>query len=116
MTILIVDDNARMRSMIRGILAHPDVQCSECGDGGTAVINYEELRPAWVVMDIMLPVMNGIRATREIIARDPEARVVIVTNFDDAEYREAAVRAGARAFVVKEELDKLRQVCLSSVS
>ena len=112
MTILIVDDNARMRSMIRGILAREDVECVECGDGGTAVINFTEVRPAWVVMDIMLTVMNGIKATQEIMLRDPEARVVIVTNFDDPEYREAAVHAGARAFILKEDLSRLKEVCL----
>jgi DNA-binding NarL/FixJ family response regulator len=116
MTILIVDDNTRMRGMIRSLLSAPGVECYECGDGVSAIQFYRACRPDWVVMDIKLPGANGIRATQEILREDPRARIAIVTNFEDPEYREAAIKAGARAYVLKEDLSQLRDVLLPSTT
>jgi two-component system, chemotaxis family, chemotaxis protein CheY len=112
MTILIVDDNMLMRRMIKDILTQPGVECIECADGESAIQRYREIRPAWVLMDIMMPGYNGIKATREIMKDDPDAHIAIVTNFDDKEYRAAAAEAGAQAYVLKEDLTRLRDVCL----
>ena len=82
---------------------------SECGDGREAVALYPALRPDWVLMDIEMAHLNGILATRSIRADFPTARIVIVTNYNDATMREAAARAGASGYVLKENLLELRQ-------
>jgi CheY-like chemotaxis protein len=110
--ILIVDDSARVRETIKSILDSPGVQYTECDDGAKALELYREIRPAWVLMDIMMPGLNGIQTAQNIIAEYPDARIAIVTNFDDKEFRAAAKEAGARIYVLKEELIKLREVCL----
>ena len=67
-------------------------------------------------MDIMMPGLNGIQVTQNIITEYPDARIAIVTNFDDKEYRTAAKEAGAQAYILKEELIKLREMCIPDES
>ena len=114
MVILIVDDNALIRQTIKAILDVPGILCVECSDGVTAVERYREVRPAWVLMDLMMPGVNGIQATKEIVAEYPDARIAIVTNFDDAEFRKAAKEAGACTYVLKEEMMKLKEICTAA--
>jgi CheY-like chemotaxis protein len=114
--ILIVDDSARVRETIKSILANPGIQFIECDNGGKALELYRENRPDWVLMDIMMPGSNGIQATRLIIDEFSDAHIVIVTNFDDKEFRLAANESGACAYVLKEELIKLRGICLGGRS
>ena len=104
MKVLIVEDNPSMRRMIRRMVARVAVEVSECDDGAAACSLYGELRPDWVLMDIELGEVNGITATRRIKSAYPEARVVIVTNYDDELLRQAAKAAGACAYVLKEDL------------
>ncbi|MEX2180073.1 MAG: response regulator transcription factor [Gemmatimonadaceae bacterium] len=110
MSVLIVDDNERMRETIREVVQqlHPDIH--QCADGASAVALYERMRPDWVLMDVAMDGMNGVEATRRIRAADPNARVVIVTDHDSAAYRHAAREAGACAFVPKADLTKLLDV------
>ena len=112
MNILIVDDNAQVRETIKKIIGDPGVRYFECDNGAKALELYSQIRPVWVLMDIMMPGLNGIQATQDIIAEYPDARIAIVTNFDDKEYRTAAKDAGARAYILKEDLTKLREVCV----
>jgi two-component system response regulator DegU len=111
LNILIVDDSARVRETIKSILDSPGIRYSECDNGAQALELYRDIRPAWVFMDIMMPGLNGIQATQNIIAEYPDARIAIVTNFDDKEYRIAAKEAGALMYILKEELIKLRDLC-----
>jgi len=113
LNILIVDDNPRIRGVIKNLLMAPDIVCIECKNGEQALQKYNERAPAWVLMDIMMPGMNGLETTRQILAQDPGARVVIVSSYGDNELRAAAERAGAVAYVLKEELVKLRELCLN---
>ena len=76
-----------------------------------ALEQYKEAHPSWVLMDIKMPGMNGFQATKNIIAEDPDARIVIVTDYDDKEFRAAAKQSGARAYILKEDLTKLRVIC-----
>lgn len=71
------------------------------GNGIEAITQCEALRPDVVLMDLAMPEMGGLQATRLIKAQDPAPYIVIASHFDDAEHREHAVRAGADAFVSK---------------
>jgi|SRR5215471_9996985 len=114
MKVLIVEDNPSMRRMIRRMVAGVADEISECDDGAAACSVYGELRPDWVLMDIDLGQVNGIIATRRIKAEYPEARVVVVTNYNDEKLREAAKSAGACAYVLKEDLLALLRILTES--
>src|SRR5688500_18812459 len=110
MRLLIVDDNSDMRRLMRSIVKNARHSIFECENGATAVDAYREHRPDWVLMDVDMPVKDGLTATSEICAEFPEARVVIVTKHSDDAMREAAAGAGACGFVVKENLMELLSV------
>lgn len=71
---------------------------------------YTRFKPDYVLMDIQMPGKDGIRTTQELRNRFPEARIVIVTDYDTPAFRAAASKAGALAFVSKEEIFKLRDM------
>ena len=104
MTVLIVEDNASVRRLIRSIAASVADEIHECGDGATALAAYLEYRPDVVLMDIEMKELDGIAATSQIKAACPAANIIIVTNYDDAELREAARDAGACGYVLKHSL------------
>jgi len=108
MKVLIVDDSLPMLKMIRRTIAAFADEICECGDGGEAVLLYSRELPDWVLMDIELGAINGIAATRQIISNFPQAKVVMVTNYNDRQMREAAAEAGACGYVLKENLLELR--------
>jgi DNA-binding NarL/FixJ family response regulator len=103
---LIVDDNARFRWHVREILAsEPDIEViGEADDGQEAILRARALKPDLVLMDVRMPRMNGITATRRLKDEMPETRVIILTVFDSQEYGEAAMACGANGYVVKEFL------------
>jgi DNA-binding NarL/FixJ family response regulator len=102
-TVLLVDDQALVRGGLRLILeAEPDLAVAgEAGDGAEAVRLAGQLRPDVVLMDIRMPVLDGIGATRGVLTETPETRVVMLTTFDLDEYVVEAFRAGASGFVLK---------------
>lgn len=106
--IMIVDDNARMRAMLRLSLAGEGVEFCECDDGDHAPTLYQSQHPDWVLMDVRMKRVDGLTATRRICAGHPQARVVIVTECDGEEMREEAAAAGAKGFIHKEQLQQLR--------
>ena len=112
MPILIVEDNEPMRQIIKELVGDLTEAFTECGDGVQALEAYRQYRPDWVVMDIKMQEMDGLATTRQIKAAFPEARIVIVTGYDDAKLREAAKSAGACAYVHKENLPELRQILI----
>jgi CheY-like chemotaxis protein len=105
--ILVVEDNAAVRRLIASVLAPLDATVAECTDGDEAARAYEASRPDLVLMDIAMERLDGIAATAAIVAVDPAARVVIVTNHADAGLREAAARAGVCGYLLKENLTEL---------
>lgn len=109
-SLLIVDDDARMRRLIWNIVGDLFDSVRECDDGATAPAIYAEQHPDWVLMDVTMRQVNGLVATRAIRADDPAARIVIVTGHRNRAIREAAIRAGASAYVLKENLLTLREV------
>jgi DNA-binding NarL/FixJ family response regulator len=100
--VLIVDDHALLRNAIRVALelAGHDI-VGEAGDGYEAIRLAEELRPEIVLMDVSLPGIDGIEATRRLIVRGSESRVVILTMHGDPALVARAVRAGASAYLTK---------------
>lgn len=115
MKFLIVEDNELMRRLIRSVVSEIAETIDECSNGKEAVTAFERHRHDWVVMDIEMPEMDGLTATAKIIAIDPNARVIIVTQHDNKNLREDSIKAGAVAFIAKENLLDIR-VVLSSVT
>lgn len=110
MRLLIVDDNAGFRRLIGDVLAPVATAVFECADGVHALREYERHRPDVVLMDIAMHELDGLSATSAILAAHPEARVVMVTQYDGTDLREAARAAGACGYVVKEQLLGLQAV------
>lgn len=107
MKIMIVDDHAEMRRLLRSVLAPLATEFTECSDGAEAEVNFAQERPDWTIMDIAMKGVDGIEATRRITARFADARIVILTQFDSPPVRQAATRAGAFGFVSKDCLAEL---------
>ncbi|WP_438293064.1 response regulator [Streptomyces sp. HUAS TT7] len=102
--VLIVDDQMMVREGFSVLLgAQPDIEVvGEAVDGREAVAQVRALRPDVVLMDIRMPGMNGIDATREIVASDDSSKVLVLTTFDLDEYVYQALRAGASGFLLKD--------------
>ena len=113
MTVLIVEDNNEMRRLLCSVLEDDVEQIHECVDGSAACAAYALHHPDWVLMDIKMAVMDGITATRQIKASFPDAKLMIVTDYDDAELRRAARCAGATEYVLKEDLSAVQQILKS---
>jgi CheY-like chemotaxis protein len=110
MKILIVENSMRMRRMIRSVIAGLVHEVFECEHGNQALAAYQAHRPDWMLMDIGLQEVDGIVVTAALKAAFPEAKVVIVTDYDDVRLRQAAHQAGACAYVLKENLFELRVI------
>jgi CheY-like chemotaxis protein len=108
MKVLIVDDNEQARRMIKHSLRDRTDSFRECEDGVDAAEAYAEFQPDWVLMDWEMKQVNGLDATQEIIARFPDAKILMVTNYDEQSLRNAAGEAGALGFVTKDNLLELR--------
>jgi CheY-like chemotaxis protein len=113
MNILIVEDNSGVRRLLQRALAEVATNVWECSDGLYALAAYREHQPDIVLMDIRMPQIDGLMATRQIMEASPPARIVIVTDYDDDALRNAAREAGARAYVLKQNLTDLAQLAVS---
>ncbi|WP_434593004.1 response regulator [Streptomyces sp. A5-4] len=102
--VLIVDDQVMVREGFTVLLnAMPEIEVvGEAVNGREAVSQVAALRPDVVLMDIRMPELNGIDATREIVAADADAKVLVLTTFDLDEYVYQALRAGASGFLLKD--------------
>ena len=107
MKLLIVDDNAAVRRLIRSIVLPFASEIYECMGGADAFSTYQAHRPDVVLMDIRMNEVDGIQATKQIKAADPQATIVIVTDYDDDALRHAAMLAGAYGYVPKDNLLEL---------
>lgn len=103
-TLLIVDDNREMRQLMKSIVCKTCDEIFECEDGDEVLDAFTVHRPDWVLMDVEMKRMDGLKATSELVSRYPQAKVIIVTKHDDIETRLAASEAGARFFLGKEDL------------
>ncbi|GEK20542.1 response regulator [Cellulomonas xylanilytica] len=116
-TVLLVDDQALLRSGFRLVIeSEPDLEVvGEAADGRVALDQVAALAPDVVLMDIRMPGMDGIEATRHIVAQHPGSRVLVLTTFDVDDLAFAALRAGASGFLLKsarpdELVDAIRTV------
>lgn len=102
--LLLVDDQRLMREGLRTLLEiEPDLIISgEAVNGEEALAAYETQRPDVVLMDVRMPVMDGVEATRRLRQRWPTARVIILTTFDDDDYVFEGLRAGALGYLLKD--------------
>jgi DNA-binding NarL/FixJ family response regulator len=101
--VLLVDDDALMRAGLAAILSSdPTIEVvGEAADGRFAVERVQRLGPDVVLMDVRMPDLDGIAATRQVVAAHPDARVVILTTFEDEHYIFGALTAGASGFLLK---------------
>jgi NarL family two-component system response regulator LiaR len=102
--VLLVDDQLIVCEGLRVVLgASPTIEVAGLAhDGAQALRQVEALQPDIVLMDLKMPVMNGVQATREIRARYPEIRVLVLTTYDDDEWVIDAIRAGAAGYLLKD--------------
>jgi DNA-binding NarL/FixJ family response regulator len=102
--VLIADDQALVRAGFRMILeCEADLEVvGEAGDGREALAEVRRLQPDVVLMDVRMPDLDGIEATRQLLAGDGQAKVVMLTTFDLDEYVYEALRAGASGFLLKD--------------
>jgi len=108
MRILIVDDQPKVRAMLRTLLAGAEIEFDEAVNGADAITRYAHGRWDLVLMDVRMPVMDGIEATEHITAVDRHAHVVAVTDYDDEDCRREALDAGCRKLFGKGDLMSLR--------
>jgi two-component system chemotaxis response regulator CheY len=100
--VLIVDDAAFMRMAIKNILVKHDFEVLDEAENGQVGLNkYKELKPDLVTMDITMPEMTGLEALKEIIAYDPDAKIVMVSAMGQEQMVMEAIKNGAKSFIVK---------------
>ncbi len=103
LTVVVADDHQFFRDGVRALLdVQPDMECvGEAVTGAEAVRMSTELQPDVVLMDVQMPGMSGVEATRQIMSSSPQIRVLVVTMFEDDSLVFAAMRAGARGYLLK---------------
>src|SRR5439155_18397406 len=103
--IFIADDHEVVRKGLAALLqAQPDWQvCGEAGDGREAVEKVLQIKPDVVILDIGMPSLNGLEATRQILKANPQARVLILTLHDSDQVVREVLNAGARGFLLKSD-------------
>jgi DNA-binding NarL/FixJ family response regulator len=101
--VLIVDDDDLMRAGLKSVLASDESVevVGEAGDGREAVKSAQESRPDVVLMDVRMPDLDGIAATRDVLAASPDVKVVMLTTFEEDDYIFGALNAGASGFLLK---------------
>jgi DNA-binding NarL/FixJ family response regulator len=116
--ILLADDHAMVRQGFRMILSsQPDMQIiGEAGNGREAVEMSEKLLPDVIVMDVAMPELNGIEATRKIMAALPRSRILALSMHKDSVYVREILRAGARGYLLKDSIDSDLLAAVRSVA
>lgn len=107
---MVVDDNARMREVIKSMFDEPGMRFVEYASGNDAVKHYAADSPDWVLMDVRMKGMDGLTATEKIIGSDPHAKVIIVTECAEPALRDAAHSMGTRGYVAKENLFSVKRI------
>lgn len=116
--LLIVDDDAQICKSIKIILSK-DEQIETVGfanNGEEAISKFFELRPDLVLMDIQMPVMSGIEASSEILSKDADAKILLLSTFSDEEYIVKAFQIGVRGYIIKQEYKKIAPAIKSVIN
>ncbi|MEZ5285121.1 MAG: response regulator transcription factor [Vicinamibacterales bacterium] len=103
-SVLLVDDHALLRTGVANIInQEPDLRVvAEAGNGLEALEVYERVKPDVTLLDLRMPLMEGVEVVRRLRERDPRARVIVLTTYDTDEEISRALRAGAKAYVLKD--------------
>jgi two-component system NarL family response regulator len=103
-TVLLVDDHALLRTGVANIInQEPDLEVvAEAGNGADGVVAFERHHPDVTLVDLRMPVMEGVELVRQIRERDPRARVIVLTTYDTDDEISRALKAGAKAYVLKD--------------
>jgi DNA-binding NarL/FixJ family response regulator len=116
-SVLVVDDHALLRTGVANIINHePDLRViAEASNGLEAVAAFEKFRPDVTLLDLRMPVMEGVEAVRQIRERDPLAKVIVLTTYDTDEDITRALKAGAKAYVLKDISADALVACIHDV-
>ena len=116
-TVLVVDDHVLVRTGVANIISNePDLQVvAEAANGVEAIAAFERFRPDVTLLDLRMPVMEGVEAVRQIRQRDPAARVIVLTTYDTDEDITRALKAGAKAYVLKDITASALIACIHDV-
>jgi len=116
--ILLADDHTVVRQGLRKVLEEREEWevVAEAGDGREAVRQAEELKPDVAIIDIAMPLLNGIEATRQIVKRSPTTRILILTMYSDEAYVNQILQAGATGYLLKDSADVDLIQAVSAVS
>jgi DNA-binding NarL/FixJ family response regulator len=116
-TVLVVDDHVLVRTGVANIISNePDLQVvAEAANGVEAIEAFERYRPDVTLLDLRMPVMEGVEAVRQIRQRDPGARVIVLTTYDTDEDITRALKAGAKAYVLKDITASALIACIHDV-
>ena len=116
-TVLVVDDHVLVRTGVANIISNePDLQVvAEAANGVEAIEAFERHRPDVTLLDLRMPVMEGVEAVRQIRQRDPGARVIVLTTYDTDEDITRALKAGAKAYVLKDITASALIACIHDV-
>jgi DNA-binding NarL/FixJ family response regulator len=116
-TVLLVDDHALMRTGVANIInQEPDLRViAEAANGVEAIAAFEQFHPDVTLLDLRMPVMEGVEAVRQIRAREPRARVIVLTTYDTDDEISRALKAGAKAYVLKDISADLLIGCIRDV-
>ena len=101
--VLLVDDQAMIRAGIRMILESTDdlIVVAEAGDGEEAIVQARAAKPDVILMDVQMPILDGIEATKRLRAENARAQIIVLTTFERDDYLFGALAAGASAFLLK---------------
>ncbi len=114
MKLLLVDDNDKIRQIMKEFCSPYFSEIVECTDGTEAVDQFPAVHPDWTVMDIRMKEMDGIEAARKIISGESGAKIILVSQFGDKGTIHDAVASGAVAFVKKDNLENVIEVIKQS--
>ena len=115
--VLVVDDHALLRTGVANIInQEPDLRVvAEAANGVEAVVAFERHRPDVTLLDLRMPEMEGVEAVRQIRSRDPQAKVIVLTTYDTDEDITRALKAGAKAYVLKDISAEALIACIHDV-
>jgi DNA-binding NarL/FixJ family response regulator len=117
MNILIADDNDKMRALIKNLLFENIRSVNtiyECKNGKQAIEGYFNYKPDWILLDIRMNSMDGLTAAEKIKQKDPNAKIIIITNYDEASYRNRAKSISVFAYILKENLNELINILIEN--